>query len=239
MPGVFSAGNGPAMRAAIFGAAFDDVDSMLRMVRASSRLTHKDPKAEHGAIAIAFAAWHSRQSHQVDANLWFDQVVDSLGNDSSEFVDLLRHAIGSVNDGQTTAEFAATLGLGKGVTGYTYHTVPVAIHAWLSSPRDFRGAVTTVIQCGGDADTTAAIVGGIVGAGVGRDAIPERWIRGIWEWPRSIRWMETLGDRLSAAIDGDCNVGSPRVNPIAVLLRNFVFLFVVPFHGFRRLAPPY
>lgn len=54
--GVFSAGNGPAMRAAIFGAAIDDDALMLEMVRASSRLTHSDPKAEYGAIAVALAA---------------------------------------------------------------------------------------------------------------------------------------------------------------------------------------
>lgn len=34
--GVFSAGNGPAMRAAIFDAAIDDVPQMLEFVRASS-----------------------------------------------------------------------------------------------------------------------------------------------------------------------------------------------------------
>ncbi|TWU44826.1 ADP-ribosylglycohydrolase [Rubripirellula tenax] len=68
--GVFSAGNGPAMRAAIFGAAIDDLPQMLQFVRASSRLTHSDPKAECGAIAVAFAARHSRDHESVDANLW-------------------------------------------------------------------------------------------------------------------------------------------------------------------------
>jgi len=37
--GVYSAGNGPAMRAAIFGATIDDVPKLLEYVRASSRLT--------------------------------------------------------------------------------------------------------------------------------------------------------------------------------------------------------
>jgi len=32
---------------------------------------------------------------------------------------------------------------------------------------------------------------------------------------------------------------SMQVNPIAILLRNILFLFVVLCHGFRRIAPPY
>ncbi|MFG0264136.1 MAG: ADP-ribosylglycohydrolase family protein [Rhodopirellula sp. JB055] len=237
--GVFSAGNGPAMRAAIFGAAFDDLPSLLKMVRASSRLTHSDPKAEHGAIAVALAAKHSRAHATVDANRWHDQVVDSIGENGTELVGLLRQAIESVGARESTITFANSLGQGNGVTGYTYHTVPVAIHAWLSHPKDFRQAVTEMIRCGGDADTTAAIVGGIVGAGVGREGIPTEWIHGICEWPRSTAWMERLGDSLARSVAGDASVQTPTVHPIAVLLRNLFFLIVVLFHGFRRLAPPY
>ncbi len=237
--GVWSAGNGPAMRAAIFGAAIDDLPLMLQMLRASSRLTHSDPKAEYGAIAVALAAREAKQDRDIDANQWLQSVVDAVGEGGSEFVELLRRAIKSVSAEESTLVFAKSLGLNSGVTGYTYHTVPVAIHAWLSHPSDFRLAVTTMIQCGGDADTTAAIVGGIVGAGVGRDGIPNEWLAGIWEWPRSVRWMESLAGSLTNAIANGTSTVSPSINPIAVLLRNFLFLFVVLFHGFRRLAPPY
>ena len=51
--GVFSAGNGPAMRSAIFGALIDDVNLLVELVGRSARLTHSDPKAEFGAIAVA------------------------------------------------------------------------------------------------------------------------------------------------------------------------------------------
>ncbi|KAA5538664.1 ADP-ribosylglycohydrolase family protein [Roseiconus nitratireducens] len=237
--GVFSAGNGPAMRAAIFGASLDDVPSILNFVRASSRLTHSDPKADYGAFAVALAAKHSRDHAAVDANLWLDEVVDAVGEGGAELIDLLRQAIRSVDAGETTRTFANSLGLERGVTGYTYHTVPVAIHTWLSSPNDFRKAVTSIIESGGDADTTAAIVGGIVGAGVGTEGIPHEWLDGIWEWPRSVPWMQRLGEALADSLEGDRSMKSPTVNPIAVLLRNLLFLFIVLFHGFRRLAPPY
>jgi len=237
--GVFSAGNGPAMRAAIFGAAFDDLPKMLQFVRSSSRLTHTDPKAEYGAIAVALAARHSRDHDSVDANLWLSDVVDTVGDKGSELTDLLRRSVDSVAAGESSKSFADSLGLSQGVSGYTYHTVPVAIHAWLSHPRDYRQAVTEIIQCGGDADTTAAIVGGIVGAGVGEDGIPPAWIDGIWEYPRSVKWMRSLGETLADTIHEKCPAKPPTVNPLAVLIRNVLFLLIVLFHGFRRLAPPY
>lgn len=237
--GVFSAGNGPAMRAAIVGAAINDEALMLKMVRESSRLTHCDPKAEYGAIAVALAAKHSRHHQAINANLWLGQVVDAVHEDAWELIELLRQAIESVTAGQLTTDFAQSLGLARGVTGYTYHTVPVAIHAWLTHYNDFRRAVTAVIECGGDADTTAAIVGGIVGAGVGQDGIPAEWIDGIREWPRSTDWMRSLGIALADSVSGKSPVKVPTVNPLAVIIRNQFFLFVVLFHGFRRLAPPY
>lgn len=237
--GVFSAGNGPAMRAAIFGATIDDLELLLRLVRASSCLTHTDPKAEHGAIAVALAAKHSRSNGKFDANLWLNEVVESIGADGSELSELLRKTVRSSKDGKSTLEFAESLGLDKGVTGYAYHTVPVAIHAWLSHPQDYRGAVTSIIRCGGDADTTASIVGGIVGAGVGREGIPNEWISDIIDWPRSIEWIENLGHRLADCIESGKPTKAPRVGPIPIIVRNAFFLLVVLFHGFRRLAPPY
>lgn len=44
--GVFSAGNGPAMRSALIGVCYgEDMERMRRLVRISTRLTHTDPKA--------------------------------------------------------------------------------------------------------------------------------------------------------------------------------------------------
>jgi ADP-ribosylglycohydrolase len=48
------------------------------------------------------------------------------------------------------------------------HTVPVALHACFRYPDDVRTAVLETVHCGGDTDSTAAIVGGILGARVGR-----------------------------------------------------------------------
>lgn len=237
--GVYSAGNGPAMRAAIIGAAITDRVQLRAFVQASSRITHTDPKADCAAFAIALAARMACEQVTVSGADFRDQVARALGTDAAELVALVDRAAESVVRGESTPVFATSLGLANGVTAYAYHSVPVAIHAWLRHQGDFRAAVVDVVVCGGDADSTAAMVGGIIGAAVGTAGIPASWMDNIREWPRSIAWMERLGAQLA----GNADARRARV-PIAlpahgVVARNAVFLAVVLTHGFRRLLPPY
>lgn len=237
--GVFSAGNGPAMRSAILGVACDDLDRTTELVSVSARMTHSDPKAEFGAIAVALAARHACEYSEVDGAIYLEQLGSVIGTDGSELISLLNGVLQSVDSAETTAEYALKNGHERGVSGYTYHTVPVVVHAWLSHPRDFRAAVVSCIECGGDADTTAAIVGGIVGAATGEAGIPVEWISGIKEWPRSVSWIRRLSSQVhNSTVDG-CNQSPPRLNFFASLLRNVVFFVVVLLHGLRRLLPPY
>ncbi len=235
--GVNSAGNGPAMRAAILGATIEDLPTMLEFVRASSRVSHADPKAEYGAVAVAIAAREASQNETVNVEKWLASVSQALPSNAADLIEMFGAVTASVAKNESTLYYSTSIGLGSGVSGYTYHTVPVAIHCWLSYPDDFQKAVTTAIQCGGDTDTTAAIVGGIVGARVGKGGIPTELIAGVWEWPRSTAWMESLGAALSETWPRSHPARAPTVNPFAVVMRNLIFLTVVLCHGFRRLAP--
>lgn len=237
--GVFSAGNGPAMRAAILGAAVNNMDRMVQCVRVSTRITHTDPKAEFGAVAVALAAFLARHESNVSPSAFVDRLAEVVGPDGTELIELLRPACSSVAAGQSTREFTEEIGLKDGVSGYIYHTVPVVIHAWLLNQCDFRSAVTSVVECGGDTDTTAAIVGGIVGTAVGKSGIPAEWLNSLCEWPRTVGWMERLGQQLHrCSSEGEQDI-PVRLNVPTVLLRNLFFLVVVFGHGFRRLLPPY
>ena len=237
--GVFSAGNGPAMRSSIFGAAVPDRDELLTLVRLSTRITHTDPKAEYGAIAVALAAHLARDETTADPEIYLSELGDVLPREADALLDLLHRAAESASAGESTTAFAESMGQAKGVSGYTYHCVPVAIHAWLRNPRDFRAAIIETVACGGDTDTTAAIVGGIVGSSVGKAGIPAEWIAGIRECPRSIAWMAELAQCLyRAMLSGDA-MRAPRLPVVPVVLRNALFLVVVLLHGIRRLGPPY
>lgn len=237
--GIFSAGNGPAMRSAIFGAAFDDIDTMVQFVKASARITHSDPRAEYGAIAVALATHVGRHHTQVSGDLYLNQLAPLLGPEGAELITLLKSVVASVSDGESTLDFALSNGMDRGVSGYTYHTVPIVIHAWLTHPSNYKAAVSSVIQCGGDADTTAAIVGGVIGASTGESGIPGDWLSNIREWPRSVSWMRRLSSQLSSTQSEHKTARPIPTNFLATIIRNAVFLAIVLMHGFRRLLPPY
>lgn len=238
--GVWSAGNGPATRAAIIGICFGHHPERMReLVRLATRITHRDPKAEWGALAVARAAHFASESR--DRVPTPDEVSRFVteGLPSDELAELIRRAAQSVAANQATEAFASELGLVNGVTGYMYHTVPVALHAWMRFPDDYRAAVQAVIRCGGDADSTAALVGALSGARLGPEGVPEEWRRGLSEWPRDLRWMDRLARELAKGIEE----GKPRravpLSVFGLLARNLLFDMTVVAHGFRRLLPPY
>jgi ADP-ribosylglycohydrolase len=239
--GVYSAGNGPAMRSAIIGVCYGADESKLKeLVAASTAVTHTDPKAYWGALAVALAAHESCASRQIDGIKYYHRLANILATENAEeFLSLIDRAVTSVTQGRSTQEFVDSLNLKKGITGYTYHTVPAVIHAWLLNPRSFKNAVMEIIECGGDTDTTAAILGGIVGAGVSQDGIPQVWIDGLWEWPRTVKWMRLLGGQLQDMIVSE-QTAKPASLPFAGnVLRNLLFTLIILLHAFRRLLPPY
>lgn len=237
--GVFSAGNGPCMRSPILGAAVDDLGQLRRLVRASTRLTHSDPKAEYGAWIVALAAHFARTHAAPNARVFAGFVREQLTeSDAAEALELVDAVVASVVVGEETTAFARARFGERGVSGYVFQTMPVALHAWLSHPRDLRAALQQAILCGGDADTTAAIVGGIVGAAVGREGIPGEWLTTLTDWPRTVAWMEGLVAALDES-QKQAAIKPPRLPLYGVVPRNLFFLVVVLGHGFRRLLPPY
>lgn len=238
--GVFSAGNGPAMRAPILGAAIADLDQLRQLVTASTRVTHTDPKAEFGAWAIALAtnlAWRERE---ISPRQYLQRLKETLADEpAEELLDLIAKAVASVEAGERPSEFLDSLGIRQGVSGYVYQTAPAAIHVWLSFPNDYRCAVQTMIRCGGDADTTAAIVGGMVGARTGTAGIPPEWIAGLRDWPRTTEWLGRLGATLADCVASGRPCQPPELSWWQELPRNLAFLALVIGYGFRRLLPPY
>ena len=240
--GVFSAGNGPAMRAAIIGVCYgNDGPRLKELVKAATIITHTDPKSYWGALAVALAAHENFTAGlSVDPESYYNRLKKLLESEmAGDFLDLIKQVAESVVQGKHTREFAASQKLQKGITGYTYHAVPAVIHAWLLNPRDFRNAILDIIGCGGDTDTTAAILGGIVGAAVGPAGIPDKWLKNLWEWPRTISWMRRLGQQLDTVLTSNQAQKPLRLPPMGILLRNLLFTSVVLLHAFRRLFPPY
>ncbi len=240
--GVYSAGNGSATRSAPIGAFFaDSPDQIDENVEASTRLTHSDPRALTGAKAVAYlTAWIIRdrlvERPELDDTLAF-LLRASDGDD--EWITIVQSIDSAHHQSLSVEQFAQSIGLSDGVTGYMYHTVPVAIYAWYRHFGCFEDTVSAVLDCGGDTDTAGAIVGALAGAVVGEQGIPRDWLNGIHDWPRGIRVFRAVADRLAEKSQPP-EAGSP-VSYFwpGVVPRNLFFLLVVLLHGFRRLAPPY
>lgn len=241
--GVWSAGNGPAMRSALIGVCFgDDPQRLRKLVRLSTRITHTDPRAEQGALAVALAAhMASRQGEKPLASEEYEERLrELLGTDeASEFLGLIERTIESVRAGESVEAFFDNMGLTYGASGFICHTIPAVIHVWLRHQGDFREGIREIVRLGGDTDTTAAILGAIVGARVGRAGIPDEWLDGLFEWPRSVAWMERLGHRLAAVMESGKTQPPLRLFVPALVARNLLFFLVVLIHGFRRMLPPY
>ncbi len=188
--GVPSAGNGSAMRSAVAGVMIEDADARDAMVAALSRVTHTHELAILGAQVVAFAAACGDP-----------EVFDELAPARYPGWDF-------------SATFRAT-----GPTGYVVESVQAALSVWRAHPCDLLGALEAAIRLGGDTDSVAAIVGGLVGASsevvVGSDLT--RW----FGWPQA---DELLAD----------DVPWGRVH-----VAHAVGLPVVLAHGFRRMLPPY
>lgn len=237
--GVFSAGNGPAMRAPVIGATFpadDETAKRREFVRAATLITHTDPRAEQGAQLAAFAAACAALAPRPEdgPQRFRERLAATIPDLAPDWAPLLGAAFASAASGATTAEFAAAQGWHSGVSGFILHTIPAVLHAWCRSPGDLRAALSDIIAAGGDTDTTAAILGGIIGAGTPPDAFPGDLLDGLQDWPWSADFLRRCG---KAAASPAAPV--PAVLWPLVLIRNIAFAAIVITHGFRRLLPPY
>lgn len=238
--GVYSAGNGPAMRTAILGAyAYDDEQRRSELVTINTKITHTDPKAIKGAQIVAELTARNVQGAPLTTDNCLKELNAIIDDDDDELRDLLSRAIDSAKAGQTALEYCQENKQVKGVGGYIYHTLPVVVQIVLRHNDNYEQAITEAIACGGDTDTVAAIIGGIVGANVGKAGIPNDWVEKLKDWPRDKHYIRLLGEEL-AVVKWTGKTGRTQwMDPIRLLLRNAFFMLWVLAHGFRRLLPPY
>jgi ADP-ribosylglycohydrolase len=223
------------MRSAIIGAYFfDEPESRREFVAAATSLTHTDPRALTAASAVAEAAALAiRMDEPIDD--WLT-ALPRLSRDD-EWRALCRKLSDAFAAGISVQAFAESLGLRNAVTGYAYHSVPVALYAWVRHRGDFRAAMESALNCGGDTDSVGAIVGALAGTDVGRESIPFEWLSGICEWPRTNRSLEQIAERLARQKEVGRPLGPVRYFWPGLIPRNFIFLVAVLLHGFRRLLP--
>lgn len=193
-----SFGNGSAMRIAPLAGYFaeDDCATVAEQAALASAVTHAHPEGIAGGVAIAVAgafAWKNRD-RRVDPAVkqaMFDEVLKHVTQGevrqgiekaaSLKFEPATQPAVRLLDHGMRTVAFDTSIEtivrtLGNGSRISCQDTVPVCI--WIAARHmdDYQTAVVQTIRAGGDIDTNAAIVGGIVSLATGRNAIPADWL---------------------------------------------------------------
>lgn len=223
--GVWSAGNGPLMRAPSIGVVFSGrAEERQSFSDASTRITHSDPLAAECARMVAEAA-----SIACEAG---GEILDRLNAlaKSEEMKSRLTTLRSSLAAAEDVATFADRIGRRSGfVSGYAPDTAAVAIFSWLRHRGDFRTTLESVIRAGGDTDTVAFVAGSLAGIDAGPDGLPQDWLDGIRDWPLSVKKL--------CLIAADEAVTYPLWP--ASLIRNFFFFIIILCHAFRRLLPPF
>ncbi|NUR46780.1 MAG: ADP-ribosylglycohydrolase family protein [Hamadaea sp.] len=170
-----SCGNGAAMRVAPLGAYHVGEPARAAAQAAlSAEVTHAHAEGVAGAVAVAVAASVAAAGR-----------ISGVRPKPGPFLDavLALTPESTVRKGISRArrmlhlppdEVAYELGNGNLVTAQD--TVPFTLWAAAKHLDDYPEAIRTCVRVGGDIDTTAAIVGGIVASFTGADGIPESWL---------------------------------------------------------------
>lgn len=176
-----SCGNGAAMRVAPLGAYFTGASqTAAEQAIWSAEVTHAHPEGTVGAVMVAVAAAHAGAARLSGTRPSPLEFLDALtpylvDGQVQRGIHRARRLLGA-----TVGEAAYELGNGSRVTAQD--TVPFTLWVAATHLDDYPRAVTACVAAGGDVDTTAAIVGGIVAThtGVGDrpdvTGVPPAWI---------------------------------------------------------------
>jgi ADP-ribosylglycohydrolase len=178
------AGSGPAARAAPIGLLFcSEKGSEDRRSSAviQAQVTHGHPDAQAAALAMAEAIAILTAISPADLAAWHGvgflrALTDVLAGVSERFEDFGRCISVAANllaDGVERADAIRVIGS----TGWCREAVPCALYILASSPQDSAESLISdsVRMTGGATDTIGTMVGALVGALHGVEALPKRW----------------------------------------------------------------
>lgn len=160
-----SQGNGSLMRTVPVGVARADADRRRLDAVAISAITHAHPVCVSACVAYC-------------------DLVDGLlrGGSPADVVTQVHESV-QASGSDADRPVAAAVDLGRSLVdggpwppalGWVLDSLTLAVWALLADD-GFERPIVRIVMHGGDTDTNAAIAGGLLGAHLGEDAIPERW----------------------------------------------------------------
>jgi ADP-ribosyl-[dinitrogen reductase] hydrolase len=205
LTGQVSAGIGAAMRIAPVALYFNgDPDGMFDSVMVASLMTHRDIRSLAGAMAVAHAvrrlAAGALRNPSILLRLAADvareeeRIADRYA-DLVSSLDLHRRSLSrsiahveSLLDLPRERALAALVeeanhhgaepACRRATMGFPPACIPTCLYLLMTTD-SLEEALIEVVNLGGDADTTGAILGALAGAYYGVAAIPDRWLDGL------------------------------------------------------------
>jgi ADP-ribosyl-[dinitrogen reductase] hydrolase len=188
-----SAGNGSLMRALPTGLVRTDSHQRRREAAELSAVTHADPRAVDACVAYVELVAQLMEGAAPEAAVESVLADDSLRGDVRQVMaDAPELAAGALD-----------------TSGFVLATLSVAVWALLR-PGSFEDVLVEVVNLGGDADTTGAVAGGLLGVNHGVAAVPERWIEALEYGPTllaAVPRLTTLRRTLAGGV-----VDTPRMD---------------------------
>lgn len=186
-----SGGNGSLMRTApVVLAYLDDEPGLIEAATSISTLTHFDPEAAEACVLWCLAMRHAVLTGELDVRVGLAAIEPARA-------DAWRSRI-EVAERSTPADFTHN--------GWVVEAFQAAWCAIATTPvpqedpaGHLRLALQAAVRGGNDADTVAAIAGGLLGATYGASAVPASWRQVLHGWPGiDAGALVDLADRIGA-----------------------------------------
>jgi len=153
-----SGGNGALMRTVYPGLFYQRELEAVEVATAIAQMTHWDDESNE-ACELYTDMIHLLTEAVYKQSEARSRIIDETLQGTKYQIDRLRHEKGDPEP-----------------TGYVVDSMECALAAFYST-NSFEDAIVEAANMGGDADTIAAITGGLAGAYFGYDTIPERWTK--------------------------------------------------------------
>jgi len=174
--GFNSEGNGSAMRVAPIGLLYHhDLNLLKKYATQQSIITHNNPQAISGSVAIAFSIAYMLNNgptiltYEFNKENFLDELSDFVEDISMPMSKKINHLknLDELNYKKT------------GISGWVMESVPASIFTFVQGPDYFNRSLGNIVNAGGDSDTNGSMFGAISGAFNGIKRIPKDFIDGL------------------------------------------------------------
>lgn len=171
--GMKGGGCGSVMRAYPFGIAFcDQPGEAAHWAAEHSKMTHREPLALAACAAMATAI--ALEFATTPPSETASQVVAAAARYDAKTAGMIETAIHDAHTGADPGEVLQRL------QGWAAHeAIAAAMFVVTRHPRDIRAALLEGANTPGDSDSIATLVGAMLGARFGLEALPAEWIRDV------------------------------------------------------------